>query len=334
MSEAIFHTLSKTDRQYFRDEYLCRLNKIIAHIEHNHDSIHDHDKLSRLCYFSPRHFHRIFKAFIGLTLHEFTEVIRIEKAAQLLMANPSSRISEISQECGFEKTNQFTKQFKQHFTDSPSEWRKKTRSHERKQKKGHTDEIEPNRKTLHNPKLQLPVYASMPELNIWQKTTLSPLNHFFIENFQSLEAISISHIGAYKDIEASHQKIEDLCRFLKEANHSSDGNHEFVKLFHHNPDQTLPNEQKTSICVTSSEFEEPGTMFEEISLPGGLYAVGNFELKQNDYDKAWNTLCGIWLPESGYQPDERPCFELYPQNPCLNGTHPHQVKLCIPVKPL
>jgi AraC family transcriptional regulator len=43
---------------------------------------------------------------------------------------------------------------------------------------------------------------------------------------------------------------------------------------------------------------------------------------------------GEWLPESGYQPDDRPAYELYHNDP---KTHPQGkfiIDICMPVKPL
>jgi AraC family transcriptional regulator len=67
---------------------------------------------------------------------------------------------------------------------------------------------------------------------------------------------------------------------------------------------------------------------------GGRYAVGRFELLPSEYEEAWTTIMGGWLPESGYQCDDEPCYELYHNDP---KTHPEGksiVDICVPVKPL
>lgn len=45
-------------------------------------------------------------------------------------------------------------------------------------------------------------------------------------------------------------------------------------------------------------------------LSRGKYAVGRFELRETDFEKAWNTMCS-WLSESGYQPGDGCTYELY-----------------------
>ena len=43
---------------------------------------------------------------------------------------------------------------------------------------------------------------------------------------------------------------------------------------------------------------------------------------------------GEWLPESGYQPDDRLCYEIYLNDPTTNPQRKHIVDICEPVKPL
>jgi AraC family transcriptional regulator len=69
-------------------------------------------------------------------------------------------------------------------------------------------------------------------------------------------------------------------------------------------------------------------------LQAGTYAQARFELNPDQYEAAWEAVCGEWLPESGYQPDDGIPFERYLNDP---GEHPegkHIVEICIPVKPL
>lgn len=40
------------------------------------------------------------------------------------------------------------------------------------------------------------------------------------------------------------------------------------------------------------------------------------------------------LPESGYQPDDGPCYERYHNNPEEHPEHKHIIDICVPVKPM
>jgi len=58
------------------------------------------------------------------------------------------------------------------------------------------------------------------------------------------------------------------------------------------------------------------------------------EIAGDEFEDAWNMLMGGWLPESGYQPDDRLCYELCLNNPREHPGNKHIVDICVPVKPL
>jgi AraC family transcriptional regulator len=66
----------------------------------------------------------------------------------------------------------------------------------------------------------------------------------------------------------------------------------------------------------------------------GKYAVAHFKITPDQYENAWNAIYGGWLPDSGYQPEDGPCYELYPSNPEDHPKGKHAVDICVPVKPL
>ena len=41
-----------------------------------------------------------------------------------------------------------------------------------------------------------------------------------------------------------------------------------------------------------------------------------------------------WLPESGYEPDDRPCFEICHNDPKEHPEGKFVVDLCVPLKPV
>ena len=69
-------------------------------------------------------------------------------------------------------------------------------------------------------------------------------------------------------------------------------------------------------------------------LEGGPYAVARVKLRGAQYMSAWDTLMSEWLPGSGYQPDDRPCFEIHLNDPSKDPDGLHDVELCLAVKPL
>jgi AraC family transcriptional regulator len=55
----------------------------------------------------------------------------------------------------------------------------------------------------------------------------------------------------------------------------------------------------------------------------------------NDIYEAWLRLYGRWLPDSGYQPDDKPCIEVYGADVVVDSdTGVFACELCLPIRPL
>jgi len=70
-------------------------------------------------------------------------------------------------------------------------------------------------------------------------------------------------------------------------------------------------------------------------LPGGRYAMARFRGTTAEIGGAWRWIFSQWLPDSGLQVDNRPCFER--QSPTDTGGAAGELfecDICIPVRPL
>ena len=52
----------------------------------------------------------------------------------------------------------------------------------------------------------------------------------------------------------------------------------------------------------------------------------------DQYEESWKSLYDEWIPESEYQWDERPCFEVYLNDPKDHPEGKHIVDIYVPVK--
>lgn len=144
----------------------------------------------------------------------------------------------------------------------------------------------------------------------------------------------IRHTGPYKGDSALFGRLfEKLCSWAGPRNLIVPDKSLFFSIYHDNQNITDEDKLRISICITVPEGTPVGGDIGIMTIPGGKYAVAHFELLPDQYLEAWNAVYGDWLPQSGYQPDDRFCFEMYP----FNATTPegkHIVDICIPVKPL
>lgn len=88
---------------------------------------------------------------------------------------------------------------------------------------------------------------------------------------------------------------------------------------------------RISVSITVPEDTQVDGEIGKMVIQGGKYMVARFELSPKDFQKAWDWVYGEWLPGSGYQPDDRPCFEMYGEE-CTKEKF--IVDICVPVKPL
>lgn len=111
-------------KNFLREEYKSRINKVQDYIESNVGEELSVIKLSEVANFSPYHFHRIFSVLSGETLYQYIQRIRLEKSANNLLANHKKPIADIAPECGFTNQASFARAFKKYFNISAGDWRK------------------------------------------------------------------------------------------------------------------------------------------------------------------------------------------------------------------
>lgn len=127
-ASAIFHELffrwiySYTKSQYdsvYYKEIQAILQYINTHLNEN-PSI---TELAEKCNFSVRHFRHVFTEIVGVSPKNYITERRFAKACLLLKTSTTS-ISEIAQELGYYSQFQFSRDFKNQFGITPSEYRR------------------------------------------------------------------------------------------------------------------------------------------------------------------------------------------------------------------
>lgn len=101
------------------DIYRKRLNRVIDYIKEHLAEPLPIDKLARLAHFSPFHFHRIFRSFVGEPLHACVIRLRLERATQHILYGPAATLTEIALVSGFASSSDFSRAFKQAYGFSP-----------------------------------------------------------------------------------------------------------------------------------------------------------------------------------------------------------------------
>jgi AraC family transcriptional regulator len=314
-----------TSKELLRQEYVGRINRVVDFIEENIDTDLTLETLAKVANFSRFHFHRIFSALVGETLNGFVRRLRLERAASMLIAHPKETITQIALACGFSSSAGFARSFSEHFGMSASAFR---------QRRGRSPTAPLNnskiRKTESNTgKAFFPSPYYIDERKIKSKGRFEMTVE--VKDMPEMYVAYYRHVGSYSGVGEAFDKLmrwagpRGLLQFPKT---------QMLGVYHDDPEITDPSRLRSSACVTVPEGTEVDGEIGAMTVPGGRFAVASFEITHEQFGEAWDELMGKWLPESGYQPDDRPCYELYRNDP---KTHPEGkfiVDICVPVKPL
>ncbi|MFH1138803.1 MAG: AraC family transcriptional regulator [Pseudomonadota bacterium] len=277
------------------------------------------DEIAEAAMFSKFHFHRIFHMLVGETVAGFTRRLKLERAANLLIYNRPLGVTDIAMDCGFSSSQNFAKAFRKHFSMTPSAYRLQFSKH------GNTNRNEGNA-----PSPPLGYDAFLFGLNnvSFQRSKEMKVE---LKTMPDCHVAYARNIGPYgpEGCRAAHRRLE---RWAEPRGFIPGGL--VIGVSWDNPSVTPPEKCRYDACVTVPEDARGEGEIATQVIPGGLCAMYRVRLSQDEFGRAWEQLMGEWLPQSGYQCDDRPTFEI-----CLNDAetdpdHKWEVDICCPIKPL
>ena len=316
-----------TDQEELRrQEYMGRINRVMDYIHGNLTGDLRLETLARVARFSPFHFHRVFKGVIGETLNDFIRRVRVSTAASRLLSNPKLSITQIAVQCGYSSPSAFAREFRGAFGMSASQFRRGGHEGWRKMRQAEGKLYQAESRNEKDPAASSP-YA--PVISDLRRTNMK----FSVEVKQMPEwnVVYVRHIGPYREIGKAFGRLfrwagpRGLVQFPETKS---------LAVYHDSPDVTDPSKLRSDACLTAPVRTKVDGEVGTMKIPGGLFAVAHVEIDETQFAEAWDKLLGEWMPKSGYQPDDRLCYEMYLNDP---DTHPQKtwiVDICEPVRPL
>ncbi len=297
-----------------RQEYVGRVNRVIDHIRENLTGDLRLDALAQVANFSSYHFHRVFKSIVGETLNDFIRRVRVQRAAAQLIHNPTRTITEIAVTCGYSSPSTFAREFRRYFDVSASRFRA-----------GGHDSLLRFREQLEEGGAE---FTNPPGLS---STRTDMVFRVDVRELPELHVAYVRHVGRYNEIGVTFRRLmrwagpRRLLRFPETK---------VLAIYHDNPDVTPVDKLRADACVTVRKGTRTKRDIGTTTVPGGLFAVAYVEIDPTQYGEAWDRLIGEWMPQSGYQPDDRMCYELYLNDPEKHPEGKHIVEICEPIRPL
>lgn len=295
-----------------RQIYIEKINAVQDYIENHLEEEINIQQLSKIASFSEYHFQRIFKQFTSESVYSFIKRLRLEKAVFLLRSNGKLTVQDIALSVGFSNQASFAKALKEKYSMCASQIRKNNDL----EIKYMINENRTNGKVLIND-----IYYNKPiELTI--------------RSIEPIKVLYTRYTGAYKGNSDLFSKLfTKLYRFASKNGMVSKETKWFA-VYHDYGDLTVEEKLRLSVCMSIKNDVTSQGEFGCMELAGGKYAVGRFLLGTDEYQSAWNYMISSWLPDSGYLPDDRLCFEYYPPQEKEDDHARRVVEIFIPIIPL
>jgi AraC family transcriptional regulator len=329
------HTPSATSRA----EYLARIHRVMDFIEQHLGEPLTLEQLAAVACFSPYHFHRLFTATTGEPLYQFILRLRLERAASQLRFNRARSVTAIALDNGFGSSAAFARAFRAAFGVSATTFRAEGRKKCEAIRKTRQD---PPDAGGYHPLTDAAMTAADPSARRMPMSTfpgaaalpVKEAQSVRIETIEPMLVAYVRHIGPYAGDAALFGRLfGTLCQWVGTRGLFGPTT-KMLTIYHDNPDVTDADKLRISVCATVPAGTKADGEVGVLTIEGGKYAVASYELDPPEFGPAWQWFMGTWMPSSGFQPDDRACFELSLNDPQQHPQKKHQVEFWEPVKPL
>lgn len=317
-----------------RREYERRINRVMDYVSQNLSEPLALESLAAVAAFSPFHFHRVFKSHTGESLGNFIQRIRLERAARALIHQTGRDITDIALEAGFASSSAFAHAFKTHFGMSATRWREEGSDDLgaiRRRQYSNLNQAHGKPKQAENGATpQNQSQETLSEETLSQETKKMNVG---VKELPDFHVAYMRNIGPYgpTQIPPLWQKLMTWAQARGLATPET----LTLGISYDDPEVTPPEKCRYDACIVVPRDFRPEPAVNVKDIPGGKYAVYEFVGTSAQIMEPWRRIFSEWLPSSGYQPDDRPCYELYRADCYIDKSNGvFRCDLCVPVKPL
>lgn len=290
--------------------YKERILRVLVYIQQHLDEAMPLDELARVAYFSPYHFHRVFRGMVGESVKEHVRRLRLERAAHRLKFGDQS-VTRIAFDAGYEALESFSRKFRAMFGEAPSRFREihKSLAYATVPSGIHFDpQGEPRDFRTHDSG------GSGMDVRI---ETVDPMKVAFVR-----------HVGPYHEVGAAWQTLMGWAgqRGLLGSQLQTLG------ICHDDPDVTPVDKIRYDACLVVGDQVEPQGDIGVQEIGGGEYAVTTHRGPYEKFGETYATLCGQWAPRSGREL-RAPSLEFYRNSPMDTAPEDLVTDIYMPLEP-
>ena len=257
--------------------YEQRIMRVLTYI-HDHPG-HDLslDNLADIAAMSRFHWHRVFQAMTGETCAQAVRRLRMFRAARWLECTDWP-IAQIASKVGYPNSTSFARAFGDVVGCSPVSYRKN------------------------------PVFAAKTTEKSKGKHIMFDLE---IRDLPIQRLAALAHNGAYDGVGAKFDTLTQMAS----ANAYWPQVRGIAGVHYDDPNTVAEKNLRCHAGLILSEGAALLEGTEEVTLQGGKHAVLRYKGPYEGIKVAYDHLFGKWLPTSGEEPADAPCYEIYLNNP-------------------
>ena len=289
-------------------QYAQRIDRVIDYLRGNLDRPVKLAELAHVACFSEFHFHRIFTAVSGETLNNFTNRLRLEKAARLLRYSAQS-LTEIALDCGFSSSATFSRAFRSGYDTSPSQFRKS----------GEIKKSKIRKELLPEDAYGLPMSAD-------EKKAAFPVRLIDIPERQ-VAYIRVTNAFQMDRVIAA---FKTMIEWAKSQDIFSQGI--LFGMTVDDPHVTPKHLYRYEVCLASSLPFKCMQGMSKLKMPAMRYAAIKVSGDIHKVATAWDYLYRDWLIHSAYEAEHAPALEICLDKENATDWSHFELQLCLPVR--
>jgi len=278
-----------------RSAYEKRMIRVLEYIHENPAADMSLDTLADVAAMSRFHWHRVFFGMTGETCAQAVRRIRMNRAACWLRQSDLP-VEEIAAKVGYPSPQSFGRVFRSAYGMAPVQFRKDGA-------------------------------VGAPQLQIRERP--HPMHDVTVEAAPARRLAAIAHKGSYLEIGGAFEKLGAIAASRNlwpevEA---------MVGVYLDDPDATAPEDLRSYAGLELKAGAGTPEGLEELSIAGGEVARLRFVGPYAGLHAAYGYLFGQWLPDSGREPGDQPCYEIYVNHPGDTAPEDLITDICLALKP-
>jgi len=258
-------------------DYGRRVARVADYIAGHLDADLDVERLASVAHFSPWHFHRIYRETTGETVADTVRRLRLHRAA-VELTRDDAPLERVAKRAGYGTLAAFSRAFAADYGVPPGAYRLRGR-------------------------LVPPAPARQKEPVIMYKVEIAP--------FEGVRLAAVTHHGDYQEIGHAFERIYAWAGargLLGPATRS-------IGIYYDDPETIAKKDLRSEAGLVLAPDATLDSDVHAIDIPSMLCASVLHKGPYAELEQPYRYLFREWLPQSGREAGDHPCFEEYLNNP-------------------